>query len=90
MSFMYSDQNGKSTVTNRFLPMAEAKMWNELYTSIEAQLVYGKKHTSTATSGYWKKTGQLGHLVAKSTLITFFNCWDLLLESRYQSVTILD
>lgn len=73
MSFMYSDQNGKSTVTNRFLPMAEAKMWNELYTSIEAQLVYGKKHTSTATSGYWKKTGPGLREYMKDSWLQYYN-----------------
>lgn len=37
--------------------MAEAKMYDELYQSIEAQLWYGKKQTKAGTNGYWVKTG---------------------------------
>jgi len=49
--------DGKTKVASRFLPMAEAKMWDELHKSIEAQLVYGKKQTQAGPDGYWVKTG---------------------------------
>lgn len=57
VDFMYTDYNGKSQKVSKFLPMAEAKMWDELYQNIEAQLVYGKKQTQPGPKGYWKKTG---------------------------------
>lgn len=41
----------------RFLPMAEMKMYDEIEMSIEVQLWLGKKSTKRAANGYWKKTG---------------------------------
>jgi hypothetical protein len=73
VTFMYTDQNGKTVTARRFLPMAEAKMWNELYTSIEAQLVYGKKHTSSAANGYWKKTGPGLREYLKDSWLQYYN-----------------
>lgn len=49
--------DGKTKMAERFLAMAEAKMWDELYRSIEAHLVYGKKQTVMGPDGYWIKTG---------------------------------
>ena len=57
VKFLYTDMNGKTTEANRFLPMAEAKMWDELYKSMEAQLVYGKKQTIMGPDGYPVRTG---------------------------------
>jgi len=56
IEFMYT-VDGKTKKATRFLAMAEAKMWDELYKSMEAQMVYGKKQTTQGPNGYWKKTG---------------------------------
>ena len=63
VEFSYTDRNGSSKVAKRFLPMAEAKMWDELYQGMEAQMVYGKKQTQPGKAGYWVKTGLfiMGH-----------------------------
>lgn len=57
VDFLHTDMSGKTSKISRFLPYAEALMWDELYQSIEAQLVYGKKQTQPGPNGYWKKTG---------------------------------
>jgi hypothetical protein len=57
VEFMYTDYAGKSTKVSKFMPMAEAKMWDEFYRSMEVQLVYGKKSTSPGKDKYWVKTG---------------------------------
>lgn len=57
VEFMYTNYDGKTQKVTKFLPMAEAKMWDELYQNIEAQLVFGKKQTQPGPKGYWKKTG---------------------------------
>ena len=59
IEFGFTDGNGKWQSTKSFLSMAEAKMYDELYLSMEAQLWLGKKQTRPAdqTSVYWKKTG---------------------------------
>jgi hypothetical protein len=46
-------------VVKKFWPMAEAKMWDELYQSMEAQMWYGKKETvaGPGQNSYWQKTG---------------------------------
>jgi hypothetical protein len=55
--FLYTDPNtGKQQVVRRFLPMAESKMWNELYQSMENQSWYGVKQTRPGKQGYWNKT----------------------------------
>lgn len=64
VEFMYTNkQTGKKTKLTKFLPMAEAKMHEELYMSMEASLWYGERSTyEGANQNYWKKTGQyLGH-----------------------------
>ena len=70
---MYTDRDGKTSVANRFLPYGEAKMWDALYSSIEAQLVYGKKHTSVATNGFWKKTGSGLREYMKDSWVQYYN-----------------
>lgn len=55
--FAYEDKDGNTKMLTKFLPMAEAKMHDELMLSMEAQLMYGKKQTRTGSKGYWIKTG---------------------------------
>lgn len=47
----------KGNKVNRFIPYYEAKMQNELYRSIEVQLLYGKRSTQPGPDKYWQKTG---------------------------------
>lgn len=62
VEFLYTDDSGREQRVNKFLPMAEAKMWDNLYTGIEAQLVYGRKQTHAGPDKYWVKTGSYGPL----------------------------
>lgn len=55
--FLSTDRNGKTTEVKKFLNVAESKMWDELYNSMEAQVRYGTKTTSAGKEGYWVKTG---------------------------------
>lgn len=56
--FLYTDpRTGKERKVDSFLPMWEAKMHDELYQSMEAQLMYGRKQTQPGHKQYWKKTG---------------------------------
>jgi hypothetical protein len=58
IDFQYEDINGKKTSISRFMPMVEAKLYDELYKSIEAQLTYGTKSTIAETANkYVKRTG---------------------------------
>lgn len=58
IDFIYTDpMSGKEKKVSSFLPMAEAAMQNEFYSSLEAQLTYGKKQTKPGPDGYWTKTG---------------------------------
>jgi len=59
LDFEFYGQNemGEQVKYNAFLPMAEAKMHDELHKSIEVAMVYGKRDTSPAKDGYTKKTG---------------------------------
>ena len=50
-------KGGKVATVEAFLPYYVAKMNDELYQSIEAQLMFGHKSTSPGPKGYWKKTG---------------------------------
>lgn len=50
-------RTGKEQILRSFLPMYEAKMHDELYMSMEAQMTYGRKQTQPGHKGYWKKTG---------------------------------
>lgn len=49
------DKNGKQL--ERFLPMAEMKMFDELEMSKEVALMYGRRSTKPGKDGYWIKTG---------------------------------
>jgi len=57
VDFMYTDYSGNSQKVTKFVPMAEAKMWDEFYRSMEVQLTYGKKSTTSGPDKYWQKTG---------------------------------
>lgn len=53
ISFLSED----GSKVNKFIPYYEAKMQDELFRSIEAQLMYGKKSTQNGPAKYWQKTG---------------------------------
>lgn len=72
VEFLYT-VDGKTKKATRFLPMAEAKMWNELYKSMEAQLVYGKKQTQPGPDGYWIKTGPGLRQQMKDSWVQYYN-----------------
>lgn len=58
MNFYYTDRNGNEKTATKFMTMAEAKMNDELYMSMEAQMNYGERSTNMSTTdNYWKKTG---------------------------------
>lgn len=58
VDFLYTDpRTGKEQKVTKFLPMAEAKMNDALYESMEAQYWYGKRQTKAGHKGYWIKTG---------------------------------
>jgi len=58
VEFLYTDpRTGKEQTVKNFLPMYEAKMHDELYQSMEAQLWYGIKETKPGRNGYWEKSG---------------------------------
>jgi len=48
--------DNKGSTYYNFMPMAEAAMWNQLYTDVEWATVYGKVSTRL-NKGYLKKTG---------------------------------
>lgn len=79
------DKNGKKM--ERFLPMAEMKMFDELEMSKEIQLMYGRKSTKMGKDGYWIKTGpglrqqlQDGHVQAYSGALTETMLKDFLMD----------
>ena len=49
--------DSKGNKVERFLPMAEMKMFDEFEMSKEVQLTYGKRSTKPGKNGYWRKTG---------------------------------
>ena len=58
VEFLYtSPRTGKTQKVSKFLPAYEARMEDELYLSMEAQMTYGKKQTKPGHKGYWIKTG---------------------------------
>lgn len=57
VTIMYQDATGKDRKIDRFVPYAESKMYDELYRSMDAQMLYGKKQTQAGPNGYWVKTG---------------------------------
>lgn len=66
-----NDGSGRESRTSRFLPYAEARMQNELYTSIEHQLLIGKKSTKPGPQGYVKRSGSGIREQLKDGLIKF-------------------
>ena len=83
----YRDRNGKTQYTEKFMPYIEAKLKDELYMSMEAQLMYGKRHTAEGKKGYWLKTGpglreqlQDGHIEFYSGVLTEGRLIDYLLD----------
>lgn len=73
VEFMYTDRSGKSKKVSRFLPMAEAMMWDELYQSMEVQMVYGKKQTQPGKQKYWIKTGAGLREQLKDSWLKYYN-----------------
>lgn len=59
IDFGYTNpMTGKFSKVTKFLPMAEAKMHDELYMGMEAQAWYGERSTNESNvTRYWKKTG---------------------------------
>ena len=51
----FLDDKGK--VYMNFMPMAEAEMWNQVYSDIEWGLNYGRQSLGRAPNGYLKRTG---------------------------------
>jgi hypothetical protein len=74
VDFMYTDpKTGKEAKITKFMPMAEAKMHDELYQSMEAQLTYGKKQTKEGHKKYWIKTGPGLREQLQDSWIEYFN-----------------
>lgn len=57
-NFEHTDYNGNSSTVTKFQPYAEAVMMDELYSSIEWALTYGKRTTFAGPDKYWQKTGK--------------------------------
>lgn len=58
IKFLYKDPNtGKDIMPDKFLPYAEAVMYDTFHMGMEVQMTLGKKSTSAGKKGYWKKTG---------------------------------
>lgn len=74
IDFFYTDpMTGQEKTAKQFLPMAEAKMHDELYQSMEAQYWFGKKQTKTGPNGYWIKTGPGVREQLKDSWIEYYN-----------------
>lgn len=74
VKFGYTDpKTGKMSMVSRFLPVAEAIMHNELYTSMEAQAVYGVRQTRPGNDAYWKKTGPGVREILRDSWIEYIN-----------------
>lgn len=73
VKFIMTDEAGKQTQVSRFLPLYEARMQDELYSGIEAALVYGKKETRPATNGYALKTGSGMREQIKDGWVRYYN-----------------
>lgn len=73
VEFLYTDRSGRSKKVSRFLPMAEALMWDNLHQSMEVQLVYGKKQTQPGKEKYWIKTGSGMREQLKDSWIKYYN-----------------
>ena len=74
IDFMYTDPMTKQEKrVETFLPMAEAKMHDALYQSMEAQAWYGKKQTKPGNNDYWVKTGPGIREQLKDSWIEYYN-----------------
>ena len=74
VEFIYTNpRTNKEEKVTKFLPMAEAKMHDELYQSMEAQMWYGKKQTKAGHKGYWKKTGPGLREQLRDSWIEYYN-----------------
>lgn len=73
--FGYTDpKTGKMSKVTKFMPMAEAKMWDELYMGMEAQLTYGERSTYQGNGQhYWKKTGPGIRQILKDGHVQYLN-----------------
>lgn len=49
--------NNEGKMYTNFMPMAEAEVWNNIYTDIEWALNFGKKSIKVTDQGYLKRTG---------------------------------
>lgn len=70
ITILATDENGKMRKIDRFVPYAESKMYEELYKSMDAQMMYGVKQTQQGPNGYWVKTGSLIFLIKGATLVS--------------------
>ena len=74
IDFLYTDpRTGKESKISRFMPMYEAKMNDELYMSMEAQLNFGKKQTKAGHKGYWIKTGPGMRQQLRDSWVEYYN-----------------
>lgn len=74
VDFLYTDpMSGVEKKITKFLPMAEAKMHDELYQSMEAAMWYGKKQTRPGHKGYWVKTGAGIRQQLRDSWIEYYN-----------------
>lgn len=55
--FNHTDYDGNTSKVTKFQPYAEALMMDEMYSSIEWALTYGKRTTFQGPDKYWQKTG---------------------------------
>ena len=62
VDFMVTNAAGQTQKVSKFIPMYEARMWDEFYRSMEVNLVYAKKSTLPGKDKYWSKTGSSGPL----------------------------
>jgi len=70
VTILATDENGKTRKIDRFVPYAESKMYDELYRSMDAQMLYGKKQTQQGPNGYWVKTGFIFYLIEGATSVS--------------------
>ena len=74
IEFLYTDPRTMTEQrVKRFLPMFEAKMYDELYCSVEHQLWYGVKQTKAGPNGYWKKTGSGVREILRDSWIEYYS-----------------
>jgi hypothetical protein len=75
VDFEYTDKmTGKRKKLTKFLPMAEAKMHEELYCGMEAQMWYGERSTHQGNANhYWKKTGPGMRQILRDGHIEYYN-----------------